>query len=244
MSSQPLIVSQPALVSQQPLAAYSGHGGLALSGLGGYPTAGLTAGGLTAGGYSTALSGHGGLPAGLTSAGLQAGLQGYSPYSGLYSSSSLLGSSAGDYMTYTMSPTGGLKLMQNPYDPYSKAMGLSSGGLISNPLNAAAGFAGAASMGGGGLAAMGGGGLAAMGGGGLAAMGGGGLAAMGLGGGLSASPLSLARLHGGAVGLPMGAGLSAGGVAGRPARVYKGTESGISLYNFSGRSCFAAGLQI
>ena len=104
-----------------------------------------------------------------------------------------------------MSPAGGVKLLQNPYDPAkAAALGLSSNGLISNPLNAAsAALAHSPSL-------TGHAGLVPS-----------------YGAGLSASPLSLARLHGGAVGIPMGQGLAAGGSTMRTASVYKGTESGI-----------------
>ncbi|XP_063679156.1 CUGBP Elav-like family member 3 isoform X3 [Bolinopsis microptera] len=203
------------------LSAYTGlSGGLASAGLtqaglaqAGYASAGLPAGYASAGLTSAGLASAGLASAGLASAGLasagglSAGLsQGLvSGYPGLsYSSGSLLGSGQ-DYASYTMSPGGGVKLLQNPYDPAkAAALGLSSNGLISNPLNAAAAqLASSPSL-----------------------TGHAGLVHSAYGTGLSASPLSLARLHGGAVGIPMGQGLAAGGSTMRTARVYKGTESG------------------
>ena len=189
------------------LSAYTGlSGGLASAGLtqaglaqAGYASAGLPAGYASAGLTSAGLASAGGLSAGL-SQGLVSGYPGLS-----YSSGSLLGSGQ-DYASYTMSPGGGVKLLQNPYDPAkAAALGLSSNGLISNPLNAAAAqLASSPSL-----------------------TGHAGLVHSAYGTGLSASPLSLARLHGGAVGIPMGQGLAAGGSTMRTARVYKGTESGI-----------------
>ncbi|KAL5259227.1 hypothetical protein ACHWQZ_G009622 [Mnemiopsis leidyi] len=209
----PLVASVPVsyaagyISSGHNLAAYNGGFSAAYSGLsGGLASGSLASAGLAAGGFSTAgLASAGLASAGLASAaslsgGLGAGL--VSGYPGLsYSSGSLLGPGA-DYATYTMSPAGGVKLLQNPYDPAkAAALSLGSNGLISNPLNAASAALGQNLAGHAGLVPS-------------------------YGTGFSASPLSLARLHGGAVGIPMGQGLAAGGSTMRTARVYKGTESG------------------
>lgn len=191
----------------QSLAAYNGGLSAAYTGLsGGLASAGLATPGLTSAGLAHSGLAHSGLAsAGLATAGsLTAGLVGGYPGGGLnYSSGSLLGAAA-DYSTYSMSPGGGVKLLQNPYDP-AKAAALSlsnmNNGLISNPLNAAA----AALAPNANLAGL----------------------VPSYGTGLSASPLSIARLHGGTVGIPMGQGLAASGPSLRTARVYKGTESGI-----------------
>ena len=215
----PLVASVPqsyaaGYISSGPnIAAYNGGLSAAYSGLsGGLASAGLASAGLAPAGLSTAgLASAGLASAGLASAGLASagGLSGglgaglVSGYPGLsYSSGSLLGPGA-DYATYTMSPAGGVKLLQNPYDPAkAAALGLGSNGLISNPLNAASAALAPNLAGHAGLVPS-------------------------YGTGLSASPLSLARLHGGAVGIPVGQGLAAGGSTMRAARVYKGTESGI-----------------
>ena len=232
IATAPLVASTPSLMPAQSLAAYGYGGGLQATGglaagtfpgaaalssaglsyatggltAGNYAAAGLAAGNYAAGGLTAANYAAGGLTAAnygsLAAGGLQSGLAASLQQSGLVSAYPGFDTSGGQYVTYTASPTGGVKLVQNPYS-------LGSGGLMSNPLNAAAGLSHSSLAG-------------------NPALGANHLTAASFGTGFSASPLSLARLHGGAVGIPMAPGLGSGGsAAARGARVYKGTESGI-----------------